>query len=44
MLYTTRFSGYELARLTYRLPSHTFAVYEVPALDVMAKELDGIVA
>jgi uncharacterized protein (DUF302 family) len=32
------------ARLTYRLPSHTFGAYEVPALDVMGKELDGIVA
>jgi hypothetical protein len=32
------------ARLTYRLPSHTFGVYKVPALDVMAKELDAIVA
>lgn len=32
------------ARLTYRLPSHVFAPYEVPALDVMAAELDEIVA
>jgi len=32
------------AKLTYRLPSHTFGVYKVPALDVMAKELDAIVA
>jgi uncharacterized protein (DUF302 family) len=32
------------ARLTYRLPSHVFGVYQVPALDTMAKELDIIVA
>jgi uncharacterized protein (DUF302 family) len=32
------------ARLTYRLPSHVFGAYQVPALDVMAKELDIIVA
>ena len=32
------------ARLTYRLPSHTFGAYQVPALDEMAGELDGIVA
>lgn len=32
------------ATLTYRLPSHVFAAYEVPALDEMAKELDVIVA
>lgn len=32
------------ATLTYRLPSHTFGVYEVPALDDMAKELDAIFA
>jgi len=32
------------ARLTYRLPSHTFGTYEVPALDAMAKELNDIVA
>ena len=32
------------ARLTYRLPSHIFGAYEVPVLDEMAKELDGIVA
>lgn len=32
------------ARLTYRLPSHTFGAYDVPALDVMARELDRIVA
>lgn len=32
------------ATLTYRLPSHVFVVYEVPALDVMAKELDTIFA
>lgn len=30
--------------LTYRLPSHVFGAYEVPALDVMGKELDAIVA
>ncbi|MBC8269308.1 MAG: DUF302 domain-containing protein [Rhodospirillaceae bacterium] len=28
------------ARLSYRLPSHVFAPYEVAALDVMARELD----
>ena len=32
------------ARLTYRLPSHTFGAYKVQALGEMAKELDGIVA
>ncbi len=32
------------ARLTYRLPSHVFGVYGVPALDVMASELDGLLA
>jgi len=32
------------ATLTYRLPSHVFGAYEVPALDEMAKELDVIVA
>ncbi len=32
------------ARLTYRLPSHVFGVYKVPALDNMAKELDEIFA
>ena len=32
------------ARLTYRLPSHVFAPYQVPALDEMAKELDAILA
>lgn len=32
------------ARLTYRLASHTFGAYQVPALDEMAKELDGIIA
>ncbi len=32
------------ARLTYRLPSHTFAAYGVPALDEMGRELDTIVA
>ena len=31
------------ARLTYRLPSHVFGAYDVPALDKMAKELDVIV-
>ena len=30
------------ARLTYRLPSHVFAPYDVAALDVMAKELDQV--
>lgn len=32
------------ATLTYRLPSHVFGAYEVPALDAMGKELDRIVA
>lgn len=32
------------ARLTYRLPSHVFGAYKVPALDEMAKELDVIFA
>ena len=32
------------ARLTYRLPSHVFAPYEVAKLDEMAKELDVILA
>ena len=31
------------ARLTYRLPSHVFGAYKVPALDGMGKELDGVV-
>ena len=30
------------ARLTYRLPSHVFAPYEVPELNEMARELDAI--
>ena len=30
------------ARLTYRLPSHLFGAYKVPALDEMGKELDAI--
>lgn len=32
------------ARLTYRMPSHVFGAYQVPALDEMAKELDKILA
>lgn len=32
------------ARLTYRLPSHVFGSYGVPELDVMAAELDEILA
>jgi len=32
------------ARLTYRLPSHVFGAYKVPALDKMGKELDAILA
>ncbi len=32
------------ARLSYRLPSHVFAPYAVPALDEMARELDTILA
>ena len=30
------------AKLTYRLPSHVFAAYEVPALEALAGELDVI--
>lgn len=30
------------ARLMYRLPSHVFKPYDVPALNDMAKELDGV--
>ncbi len=32
------------ATLSYRLPSHVFGVYDVPALDTMARELDTITA
>ncbi len=32
------------ARLSYRLPSHAFAPYAVPARDEMARELDAILA
>ncbi len=32
------------ARLTYRLPSHVFAPYDVPDLNQMARELDVIFA
>jgi uncharacterized protein (DUF302 family) len=32
------------ARLTYRLPSHTFGIFRVEALDALAAELDAIVA
>ena len=32
------------ARLTYRLASHIFGAYDVPALDAMGRELDAIVA
>ncbi len=32
------------ARLTYRLASHTFGAYRVPALDAMAKDLDSVIA
>ncbi len=31
------------ARLSYRLPTHVFAPYDVPALNGMAKELDAII-
>ncbi len=31
------------ARLSYRLPSHVFAPYDVPALNDMAKELDAVI-
>ena len=41
-LYVTEEAG-GLARLTYRLPSHVFAPYNVPELNEMAKELDQIV-
>lgn len=41
-LYITE-QGNGNARLTYRLPSHVFGAYDVPALDEMAKELDVIV-
>jgi len=30
------------ARFTYRLPSHVFGVYKMPALDKMGKDLDVI--
>jgi uncharacterized protein (DUF302 family) len=42
-LYLTE-NGDGTARLTYRLPSHTFGAYRVAALDAMAKELDTIIA
>lgn len=42
-LYVTERPGGD-ARLTYRLPSHVFAPYQVPALDEMARELDAILA
>ena len=42
-LYLTE-NGDGTARLTYRLPSHIFGAYQVPALDAMAKELDTIIA
>ena len=32
------------ARLTYRLPSQVFGVYQVPALDELGRELDAIIA
>ena len=32
------------AVLTYRLPSHVFGAYKVPALDVLGKELDEVFA
>ena len=32
------------ARLTYRLPSHLFGAYKVPALDEMGKDLDAIIS
>lgn len=41
-LYVTEQPG-GTAMLTYRLPSHTFASYATPALDQMAKDLDGII-
>ena len=31
------------AHLSYRLPSHVFKPYDVPALNDMAKELDAII-
>ncbi|PIW26487.1 MAG: hypothetical protein COW30_14785 [Rhodospirillales bacterium CG15_BIG_FIL_POST_REV_8_21_14_020_66_15] len=32
------------AILTFRLPSHVFGAYQVPALDVLGKELDDVFA
>ena len=32
------------AMLSYRLPSHTFAPYDVPTLDAMARALDDLIA
>ena len=32
------------ATVTYRLPSHVFGAYEVPALTAMGEELDALVA
>jgi len=40
-LYVTE-SADGTARLTYRLPSHVFAPYDVPDLNEMAQELDAI--
>ncbi len=31
------------ARLSYRLPTHVFAPYDVPALNDMARELDALI-
>ncbi len=41
-LYITENSD-KTAKLTYRTASSVFAVYKVPALDKMAKELDNII-
>jgi len=32
------------AQLTYRLPSHVFKAYQVPALTDMGRELDGVLS
>lgn len=34
-------AGNGMAEVTYRLPSHVFGAYEVPALDVLGAELDA---
>lgn len=39
-LYVTE-AGDGMAAVTYRLPSHVFGAYQVPALDVLGAELDA---